>query len=142
MSMQSSLILRSAAQFLLPLLMLLSLFLLLRGHNEPGGGFIGGLVAAAAIVLHMFAREIQSARSVLRADPRTVIGVGLTLATLSAVPAFFQGQAFFTAQWYTFTLPILGEVKAGTVLAFDIGVYLVVVGAVLTIMLSLAEAED
>jgi multicomponent Na+:H+ antiporter subunit B len=141
MNMQS-LILRTAAHFLLPLLMLFSVFLLLRGHNEPGGGFIGGLVAAAAILLHLLAMDIKSARDVLHVDPRTLMGVGLALATLSAVPAAFLGQAFFTAQWLTLNVPALGELKVGTVLLFDIGVYLVVIGAVLTIMLSLAEAED
>lgn len=141
MNMQS-LILRTAGHFLLPLLLVFSIFLLLRGHNEPGGGFIGGLVAASAIVLHLFAMEIKSARAVLHVDPRTVMGVGLALAALSAVPAAFMGQAFFTAQWFTLDTPVLGELKVGTVLLFDIGVYLVVIGAVLTIMLSLAEAED
>jgi multicomponent Na+:H+ antiporter subunit B len=141
MSMQS-LILRTTGHFLLPLLLLFSVFLLLRGHNEPGGGFIGGLVAASGIVLNLFAMEIKSAKSVLRVDPRHVLGFGMTLAVLSAVPAAFLGQAFFTAQWFTFDVPPMGEIKVGTVLLFDIGVYLVVVGAVLTIMLSLAEAED
>jgi multicomponent Na+:H+ antiporter subunit B len=141
MSMQS-LILRTTGHFLLPLLLLFSVFLLLRGHNEPGGGFIGGLVAASGIVLNLFAMEIKSAKSVLRVDPRHVLGLGMTLAVLSAVPAAFLGQAFFTAQWLTFEIPAMAEVKVGTVLLFDIGVYLVVIGAVLTIMLSLAEAED
>lgn len=137
-----SLILRTAGHFLLPLLLLFSIFLLLRGHNEPGGGFIGGLVAASAIMLNLFAMEIRSAKSVLRVDPRHVLGFGMTLAVLSAIPAVFLGEPFFTAQWLTFDVPGMGELKVGTVLLFDIGVYLVVIGAVLTIMLSLAEAED
>jgi multicomponent Na+:H+ antiporter subunit B len=137
-----SLILRTAGRFLLPLLLMFSVFLLLRGHNEPGGGFIGGLVAASAIVLNLFAMEIKSAKAVLWVDPRHVLGIGMTLAVLSAVPAAFMGQAFFTAQWLTLDIPAMGELKVGTVLLFDIGVYLVVIGAVLTIMLSVAEAED
>ena len=141
MNMQS-LILRTAGHFLLPLLLLFSLFLLFRGHNEPGGGFIAGLVTAAAIVLYLFSMDIASARKVLRVDPRSLLGGGMTLAVLSGVPGVFRGQPFFTAQWWEVTGPGIGMVKLSTVLLFDIGVYRVVVGAVLTIMLTLAEAED
>jgi multicomponent Na+:H+ antiporter subunit B len=141
MNMQS-LILRTAGHFLLPLLLLFSLFLLFRGHNEPGGGFIAGLVAAAAVVLYLFSMDIASARRVLRVDPRSLLGSGMLLAVLSGVPGVFRGQPFFTAQWWEVTVPGIGLVKLSSVLLFDIGVYLVVVGAVLTIMLTLAEAED
>jgi multicomponent Na+:H+ antiporter subunit B len=141
MNMQS-LILRTAGHFLLPLLLLFSLFLLFRGHNEPGGGFIAGLVAAAAVVLYLFSMDIASARRVLRVDPRSLLGSGMLLAVLSGVPGVFRGQPFFTAQWLEVTVPGLGMVKLSSVLLFDIGVYLVVIGAVLTIMLTLAEAED
>ncbi|AKJ94670.1 MULTISPECIES: Na+/H+ antiporter subunit B [Thioalkalivibrio] len=137
-----SLILRTAGHFLLPLLLLFSVFLLLRGHDEPGGGFIGGLVAAAAILLYLFSMDTESARKVLRVDPRDLLGAGMVLAVISAIPGVFRGQAFFTAQWWEFTAPIFGEMKLSTVLIFDIGVYLVVIGSVLTIMLNLAEAED
>ncbi len=140
--MESSLILRAAGHFLLPLLVLFSLFLLLRGHNEPGGGFIAGLVAASAFALYTFSMGLKSARKTLRADPRDLMGAGLTLALLSGVPAMLQGQPFLTALWWPLTLPLLGEVKLSTVLAFDIGVYLVVIGSVLTIVLNLAEAEE
>ncbi len=141
MNMQS-LILRTAGHFLLPLLLLFSLFLLFRGHNEPGGGFIAGLVAAAAVVLYLFSMDIDAARRVLRVDPRSLLGSGMLLAVLSGVPGIFRGQPFFTAQWWEITVPGLGMVKLSSVLLFDIGVYLVVIGAVLTIMLTLAEAED
>ncbi|WP_018872800.1 Na+/H+ antiporter subunit B [Thioalkalivibrio sp. ALJ16] len=137
-----SLILRTAGHFLLPLLLLFSVFLLLRGHDEPGGGFIGGLVAAAAIVLYLFSMDTESARKVLRVDPRDVLGAGMVLAVLSTIPGVFLGQPFFTAQWWEFTAPVFGDIKLSTVLIFDIGVYLVVIGSVLTIMLNLAEAED
>ncbi len=141
MNMQS-LILRTAGHFLLPLLLLFSLFLLFRGHNEPGGGFIAGLVAAAAFVLYLFSMDIAAARRVLLIDPRSLLGGGMTLAVLSGVPGVLRGQAFFTAQWWELGLFGGGSLKLSTVLLFDIGVYLVVIGAVLTIMFTLAEAED
>lgn len=137
-----SLILRTAASFLLPLLLVFSVFLLLRGHNLPGGGFIGGLVASSAFVVYLFAFDSGAARELLRVDPRTLVGTGLMLAGLSGVPAVFLGQAFFTGQWLMLDLPVLGELKLSTPLVFDIGVYLVVLGSVMAIVISLAEAGD
>lgn len=138
----SSLILRTTGYFLLPLLLVFSIFMLLRGHDEPGGGFIAGLVAAAAVCLHLFFTDVNSARELLRIDPRDLVGWGLVLATLSGIPAALQGKAFFTAIWIEPDLPLLGVTKLGTPLLFDIGVYAVVIGSVLTIVLSLAKAED
>lgn len=140
MDMQS-LILRTTGYFLLPLLILFSLFLLLRGHNEPGGGFIAGLVASSAVALHLFFTDIQAARTLLWVHPRDLIGWGLVLALLSGVPGVFEGKPFFTSQWFELNLPLLGEMKVGTPLLFDFGVYAVVIGSVLTILLTLAEAE-
>lgn len=137
-----SLILRTTASFLLPLLLVFSVFLLLRGHNLPGGGFIGGLVASSAFVVYLFAFDSGSARELLRVDPRTLVGVGLMAAGLSGVPAVFLGQAFFTGQWLMLDLPVIGELKLSTPLVFDIGVYLVVLGSVMAIVISLAEAGD
>jgi multicomponent Na+:H+ antiporter subunit B len=137
-----SLILQTASQLLLPLLLLLSVFLLLRGHHEPGGGFIGGLVAAAAIALHLFATDIRSARGVLRIDPRTLMGIGLLVALVAAFVGPLSGAPLFTGKWVDLYLPLLGEVHVGTPLLFDFGVYLVVIGSVLTFVLTLAEVEE
>lgn len=137
-----SLILRVTGHFLLPLLVMFSLFLLLRGHNEPGGGFIGGLVASAAIALHLFFTDVQSARRLIWVDPRDLLGWGLAIAIGSGVLAMFGGQPFLSALWVELTVPIFGMLKVGTPLLFDIGVYLVVIGTVLNILLALAEAED
>ena len=141
--MSASLILRSAGQLLLPLLMVLSIYLLLRGHNEPGGGFIAGLVAASAIALKLFAADIQSARGVLRVDPRRLLGMGLLVALVAALMAPFSGRgSFFEGLWVDVALPVVGKTHLGTPLLFDFGVYLVVIGAVLTMVLTLAEMED
>lgn len=136
-----SLILRAAGQIILPLLLLFSVFLLFRGHNEPGGGFIAGLVASAAISLHLFAVDTRAARRMLHYQPRDLLGWGLMLALISGMPAVFSGQAFFSSQWLTLDLPIIGSLKLGTPLLFDLGVYLVVVGAVLTVILNLADDD-
>lgn len=137
-----SMILRTTGFFILPLLLLFSVFLLLRGHDEPGGGFIAGLVASAAFALHIFAVDARGARRMLRFQPRDLQGVGLVMALLAGILPLFNGDAFLTALWVTMQLPIIGELKLGSPLLFDIGVYLVVIGSVLTIILNLAEDND
>jgi multicomponent Na+:H+ antiporter subunit A len=126
-------IFRTAARLLMPLLLLFSVFLLLRGHNEPGGGFVGGLVAAAAFALYAIAFGVERARQALLVTPLTLLGAGLLIALGSGVPAVFRGQPFLTAQWAS------GPVALGTPVLFDIGVFLVVVGVVLMMIFSLAE---
>ncbi len=129
----TSTIFRTAARLLMPLLLLFSLFLLLRGHNEPGGGFVGGLVAAAAFALYAIAFGVERARQALLVTPLTLLGAGLSIALASGIPAAFRGQPFMTAQW------ALGPVAVGTPALFDIGVFLVVAGVVLMMIFSLAE---
>jgi multicomponent Na+:H+ antiporter subunit B len=135
-----SLILRSAARLLLPLLLLFSIFLLLRGHNEPGGGFSGGLVAAAAFALLTIATDVPTTRRTLRMSPRIFIGAGLLVAVASGAIGLIGGGAFLTGLWAELPLPGGATLAVGTPLLFDVGVYLVVIGVVLTIVLSLMEA--
>jgi multicomponent Na+:H+ antiporter subunit B len=132
-----SLVLSTATRYLLPLLILFSIFLLLRGHNEPGGGFVGGLVAAAAFSLYAIAFDVQRTRELIRIEPRVLIAAGLLTAFFSGAIAWLVGKPFMTALWHKQSLPILG--KVGTPLLFDVGVYLVVLGVVLLIIFSLME---
>jgi multisubunit Na+/H+ antiporter MnhB subunit len=126
-------IFRTAARLLMPLLLLFAAFLLLRGHNEPGGGFVGGLVASAAFALYGIAFGMQRARQALLVSPLTLLGVGLLIALTSGLPAVFMGQPFLTAVWPS------GPVALGTPAVFDVGVFLVVAGVVLMMIFSLAE---
>lgn len=132
-----SLILSTATRYLLPLLLLFSVFLLLRGHNEPGGGFVGGLVAAAAFALYAIALDVQAARVILQVDPRVLIGVGVLTAASSGTISLLAGKPFMTALWLKQPLPVLG--KVGTPLLFDVGVYLLVLGVTLMIIFTLVE---
>ncbi len=132
-----SLVLRTATRLLMPLLLVFSVFLLFRGHNSPGGGFVGGLVAAAAFAVYAIAFGVKGARSALGFGPRVLIGGGLLAALGSALVSPITGQIFMTAQWTSASYPAIG--KLGTPLIFDFGVYLVVLGVVLTIILTLAE---
>ncbi len=133
----NSSILSTATRYLLPLMLLFSVFLLLRGHNEPGGGFVGGLVAAAAFSLFAIAFGVGSARQLLRLHPRLLLGVGLTVALASGLLSVAVGLPYMTGLWTAFKLPAIG--KLGTPLLFDVGVYLVVLGMVLMVVFELAE---
>lgn len=136
-----SLVLRTATRFLLPLMLLFSIFLLLRGHNEPGGGFVAGLVAAAAFALYSLASDVDAARHALQFDPHSLIGIGLLLALASGAAPLFSGTQFLTGQWTQLALPVVGQFDLGTPLFFDIGVFLVVLGVTLMIIFSLEEEE-
>lgn len=143
MKTDSALILQVAARFLLPMLLLFSIFLLLRGHNEPGGGFIAGLVASSAFALHLFAFTPVQTRRLIGVDSSQLMGVGLMIAMFSGViGVIMSGSEFLTSVWWTVYLPGVGELKLSTPLLFDIGVYLVVIGMVTTLLLTLAEVED
>lgn len=132
-----SLILRTTAGFLLILLMVYSIFILLRGHNEPGGGFIGGLLIAAGFALYALAFDAAAARRLLRIDPRLLLGIGLLIAAASGARALVLAEPFMQAWWFPVMIPGVG--KIGTVLMFDIGVYLTVLGTALQILLTLSE---
>jgi multicomponent Na+:H+ antiporter subunit B len=133
-----SLILQTTTRLLITLLLLFSLFLLLRGHNAPGGGFVGGLVVGAAFILYVYAYDVGAGRKALWFEPRTLIATGLTVAATSAVPAALLGRPFMTGLWGTLG-PEEGGIHIGTPMVFDVGVYLVVVGVTLSIVFSLAE---
>ncbi len=135
--MTKSLLLRKCSDVLMPFLLLFSVYMLLRGHNEPGGGFIGGLVAASAFILRNLA-----GRQGLPFDPALFIALGLLLAVASGVPALLRGDPYLTGIWGPgVMLPPAGDVKLGTVLVFDIGVYFTVIGSSLLAFLSLSRAD-
>lgn len=135
--MKRSLLLAAAARYLMPLILLFSVFLLLRGHNEIGGGFVGGLVAASGLMLYGIAISPDALRHLLPVEPRLLAGIGLLLALLAGLIPALAGQPFLTGLWLKTPLPVIG--KVGTPLLFDVGVYFVVIGVVMWILLSLAE---
>lgn len=137
----TSLILRTATRYLFPIIMLFSVYLLLRGHNEPGGGFVGGLAAASAYTLYALAFDAAAARNLLRIDSRTLIGLGLLLSLGSALFSMVHRESFMTGIWGTFAITENLKLKIGTPVFFDIGVYLVVLGVTLTIILALSDNE-
>ncbi|MHB8798652.1 MAG: Na+/H+ antiporter subunit B [Thermoanaerobaculia bacterium] len=135
-----SVILAAATRIVFPLLLLFSVFLLFRGHNEPGGGFVGGLVAATAYALLALTGGVAAARRVLPARPEVLIGTGLLAALASGLVGLAAGRPFMTGLWGDASLPVVG--KPGTPVLFDAGVYLTVLGVVLLILLTLQEEDE
>lgn len=136
----NSLILNAATRVLVALMLLFSVYMLLRGHNQPGGGFIGGLIAAIGFALYAVAHGTSAARRALRVEPRAIAMAGVGIALLAGLASALVGEPLFTAFWWFFDQGDGGKgLPIGTVLLFDIGVYLVVVGAVLTLVLALEE---
>jgi multicomponent Na+:H+ antiporter subunit B len=129
------------APYLTSLMVLFSIFVLLRGHNEPGGGFIGGLIAASAFAIYGIACGVSPVRRAIYFHPMTISGFGLFIAGLSGVLSVFSGVPFMTGLWTE--VSILGvQVDLSTPLVFDIGVYLVVLGSMTNIALALEEREE
>jgi multicomponent Na+:H+ antiporter subunit B len=135
----TSSILQTATRVLMPLLLLFAVFLLLRGHNEPGGGFVAGLVVAASFVLYSIAFGVEAARRALLVQPSMLLGSGLLVAVVSGLPGVLTDRPFMSAVWTTLALGS-SPIAVGTPLVFDVGVFLVVIGVVLTIVFTLAEA--
>jgi multicomponent Na+:H+ antiporter subunit B len=140
--MSPPIVLRTVARVLVTVFPLVAVFLLVRGHDFPGGGFIAGLVAATAVILFAIAFEPASARRLLRIDPGALIVAGVAVALASGLPALLLGQPFMTGQWGELNLAGLARVKVGTPLMFDVGVFLTVVGATLIILLALEEESE
>jgi multicomponent Na+:H+ antiporter subunit B len=134
-----SLILRKAARYLFPVIMLFSIYLLLRGHNEPGGGFVGGLAAASAFILNQLAYDVQSTKKMMNVESLTLIGVGLLTALGSSVFSMLYGEPYFSSHWVTLHITPAWQIPIGTPLIFDIGVYLVVLGVTLAILLTISN---
>ncbi len=130
-----STILSTITRVLLPILLLFSVFMLIRGHQEPGGGFVGGLVASMAFALYTISTGITHARRIFPFSPNIFIVGGLFFALFSGLLSVFSGFPAFTALWSSFELPVIGPLS--TPLLFDIGVYMVVFGASTAIIFTL-----
>jgi multicomponent Na+:H+ antiporter subunit B len=139
----NAVVLQTAARVVMPVMLLLSLVTLIRGHNEPGGGFVGGLLAASGFALYGLAFGVHDARRLLRVDPLALIGAGLLVGLASGLPGALAGQEFMKGLWFTLPIPATDtEVKLGTPLVFDIGVYMVVLGITLLMIFALEDARD
>jgi len=132
----NTLIFRTLAPLFSVTMLVFSVFITLRGHNEPGGGFIGGLIAASAIAIYGMAMGADATRKALKIDPLALAGAGVLLATFSGLISMVYQLPFLTGLWAELQLGET-EVALSTPLFFDLGVYLVVSGTISAIALSL-----
>ena len=118
-----------------------SLYLLFSGHNQPGGGFVGGLVAGSAITLRYLAGGLDAVRGISRFQPWTILGAGVVLAAVTALVPMLRGEPVMSALAWDADLPLLGHVRPSTTLVFDVGVYLAVVGLVFMVFEAFADEQ-
>ena len=137
----NSIIFTAGARILVALLLVFSVFMLLRGHNLPGGGFIGGLIGAVGFVVYALACGTEAAKAALRVSPESIAMTGLGIALLAGLAAAPFGRDFFTGIWFwvggdSYATAVF---KPNTVLVFDLGVYLVVLGSIVSLACAFEE---
>lgn len=130
-----SVIFSAMARVFFWVMLFFSILILFRGHDQPGGGFVGGLVGAMAIGILALAESVEVARHRLIVHPMVLIGTGMFFAIISGIPGFFAGTGFLSHQWLIFE----NSFKLGTTMLFDLGVYFVVMGGMLSLIFRFYE---
>ena len=130
------------SRLLLPMALLVSVFIFLRGHNLPGGGFIAGLITAVALIMQYIAQGVTWAQQRQPISYHGVAGLGVLIAGLTGLGSWVFGRPFLTSAFGHFHLPLIGEFELATAMLFDLGVYLTVVGATLLILSNLAHVSQ
>lgn len=134
-----SLLLSTVSQSLLPLAIMVSIYIFFRGHNLPGGGFIAGLVTAVAIILQYIAQGVDWVKARMNVEYQRVVAVGLMIALFTGVASWLFNRPFLTSWFDYFDIPLLGKIELASAMAFDLGVYVTVVGSTLLILASLGK---
>ncbi len=135
-----TLIFRTIAPTLTAIMVVFSIFVLLRGHNEPGGGFIGGLIAASAIAIYGIAVGVREVRKALVVDPISLAGFGVFIAGFSGLLSLGQSVPYLTGLWGYISIGAT-KITISTPMIFDIGVYFAVVGTISAVALALEEGD-
>lgn len=138
---KSSTVLTTTVNGITPIVLAFSIFLTLRGHNAPGGGFSGGLVMGSAVILRYLAAGPAGVRS-LRIDPVVLMGSGLVLAMVTGLTSLVVDDAFLESAIWKSDVALIGEIKIVSSSIFDIGVHILVVGVVMAVLVAFVEADD
>ena len=136
------LILVVATRVLLPLALTVAVFIFMRGHNEPGGGFIAGLIVAIALIMQYLASGYAWAAQRARIDSQAMIGGGIAIAGLTGLASLVLGWPFLTSTYTHIDLPLVGDVEIASAVAFDLGVFLTVVGVVMVSLAQISRVEE
>lgn len=135
-------VLATADAIVFPASVVMAVYFLFAGHNQPGGGFVGGLVAGAGLALRALDSGPSTVRRLVGLEPLTIVGLGLTLAAVTGLVSLTLGEPYLTSGIYSGSLPLLGKVKLTSAFFFDSGVFLVVIGLVAGILVTLLPRED
>ena len=127
------------SQSLLPLALLISFYIFLRGHNMPGGGFIAGLITSIALIQQYIAHGVDWIKPRITVNYQTLIALGVVIAAFTGIGSWFFERPFMTTWFDYFDIPLIGEIELASALIFDLGVYLTVVGATLLILANLGK---
>ena len=137
----NDLILRTTSSLIIFIMLGFAVYLLLAGHNSPGGGFVGGLTTSAAFVLMYMAYGEKVVKKIIPINFRFFIPLGLLIATLTGLGALLFNVPFLTHTFGVFHIPFVGEIELATAMLFDLGVYFAVFGSMMTIILTIAEDQ-
>jgi multisubunit Na+/H+ antiporter MnhB subunit len=140
-ALEKSTVLTTTVTGITPIVLAFSIFLTLRGHNAPGGGFSGGLVMSSAVILRYLAAGPAGIRS-LRVDPVVLMGAGLLLAMVTGLTSLVVDDAFLESAIWKSDVALIGEIKIVSSSVFDIGVHVLVVGVVMAVLVAFVEADD
>lgn len=138
----NNIILKSTSSIIVFVLLGFALYLLLAGHNSPGGGFVGGLTTSAAVLLMYMSYGEKAVNKILPFDFIHFIPIGLLVATLTGLGSLLFNVPFLTHTFGIVTLPIVGEIELATAMFFDLGVYFTVFGTTMTIILTIASDQN
>lgn len=139
---QNNLILRTMTSLIAFILLGFAVYLLLAGHNSPGGGFVGGLITSAAIILLYMSYGIKTVEKILPINFKILIMIGLILAIATGLGSLLFDVPFLTHSFGTFSFPLFGDIELATAMLFDLGVYFTVLGATITIILTIAHDQE
>lgn len=137
----NSTILQIAQRYIRFILLVFAVIALWRGHNYPGGGFIAGLLAGLSMVMKGFAYDVEVVARQMKFSPESIMALGIFLILASTLPSLIEGASFMTGYWLQLEVPLLGELKLGTPLVFDIGVFFGVIGITRLFFFSIKRAE-
>ncbi|RSK28588.1 Na(+)/H(+) antiporter subunit B [Bacillus sp. HMF5848] len=137
----NNIILQTITKVVVFIIITFSIYLFFAGHYYPGGGFIGGLMTASALVLLLLAYDMETVKRVIPADFKIVTAVGLLIAVITGVGPMLSGLPFLTHAHDYVELPLLGKSGLTTAMLFDLGVYLVVIGITMTIIQTIGESD-
>ncbi|WP_010308691.1 Na(+)/H(+) antiporter subunit B [Kurthia senegalensis] len=138
----NDLLLKTVVRIVVFIILTLAIYLFFAGHYSPGGGFIGGLVIASAFVLLYLTYDLETVQKGIPVDFKVVAAIGVLLAVGTGFGSVLFGVDFLTQTAHHFNLPLVGDKELGTVMIFELGVALTVVGVVMTIITSIAEGDE